>query len=629
MCGIVGVWDAQKQTTVETVAAMSACLKHRGPDDSGTYFADEYGISLAQQRLSLIDLSAAGHQPMQIGSHVIVYNGEVYNYQAIREELSALGISFTGDSDTEVVLRAWQQWGSDALDKFRGMFAFAIWDTKKQLLTLCRDRAGVKPLYLYHHDGLLIFSSELKAILRHPAVMKEIDQDALQLFLQLGYVPAPHSIFQHIQKILPAHYLTVDASALVTTKRYWQIDHTQNNTLDVETALTELEQRVNDSCRLRMIADVPVGVFLSGGIDSSLVTATLKKQGFDNLATFTIGFAEATHDEAIHARAVATHLGTKHHELTCTSKEAQEIIPELPKIFDEPFADASAIPTYLVSQFAREHVTAALSADGGDELFGGYQRYAYGDTLHRWFKRLPPGLGWFFWMVGKMVTILAIVRLLHPRFIHKFNKIHSFYTNRTDSVGMYATQQSYYTPHEVSRLLKNPTTSFVRQLFARLPGIPSLNYVRTLQKIDFHTYLPDDILVKVDRASMACSLEGREPLLDHTLVEFAATLPDELMHKELGNKYMLRQLLYKYLPQELVDRPKQGFGVPLDDWLRGDLRHLLDEFLDCSDIARQGLFNPAMVEKEKKDFLSGAQPYNRVWNLVVFQMWYKCYLGRT
>ena len=626
MCGIIGVWDKNKSTTEVDVVNMALSIRHRGHDDNGTYVDDDAGILLAHQRLSLIDLSSAGHQPMIMDHKIIVYNGEIYNFTIIRDELKAKGISFISNSDTEVLLRAWQVWGPSSLQKFRGMFAFAIWDKSKQELTLCRDRVGVKPLYLYQKDDLLIFASEIKAILAHPKVKRELDHEALQLFLQLGYVPAPYSIFKDIQKVLPAHYLTIDSGHKIQVTRYWNPEPLTIESTDEKTALLELEKIITEACKLRMIADVPVGVFLSGGIDSSLVTAVLKKQGYANLSTFTIGFAESSHNEAGYAKAVAEYLGTDHHELICTTKDAQEIIPKLPAMFDEPFADASAIPTYLLSQLAKQHVTAALSADGGDELFGGYARYQSGQNIFSTFAVLPPGIGWLIWSAAQATQILVRLKLVHPNRVHKFKKAYLYYQHRASIIESYATQQSYFTPDELRRLLKQPATTFLKNIYERISLTSITNHLRKLQQLDFHTYLPDGVLVKVDRASMAVSLEGREPLLDHRLIEFAVALPDALIHKEPGNKYLLRKLLYQYLPQEMVDRPKQGFGVPLNDWLKGDLTWLLDTYLNEELIKKQGIFSYDVIQQEKKAFSTGAQPYNRIWNIIVFQMWYKEYL---
>ncbi|MCA9361431.1 asparagine synthase (glutamine-hydrolyzing) [Candidatus Kaiserbacteria bacterium] len=632
MCGIVGVWDKNKETTADFVDSMTKCLSHRGPDDSG-YFADKnLQIHLSQRRLSIIDLSESGHQPMKIDDYVIAYNGEIYNYKEVKTELEKNNVVFNGDSDTEVLLRAWQQWGSASLDKFRGMFAFAIWDINNQELVLCRDRVGVKPLYLYQNDNLLIFASEIKAILAHPKVKRELDNEALQLFLQSGYVPAPYSIFKNIKKVLPSQLLIVDKEHNISSNTYWSPEslnsrHKVSADIDEATALNELENIIIESCSLRMIADVPVGVFLSGGIDSSLVTAVLKKQGYDNLSTFTIGFSENSHNEAVYAKAVAEHLGTKHHELLCTAKDAQEIIPKLPEMFDEPFADASAIPTYLLAQFARINVTAALSADGGDEIFGGYTRYNSGLNIYNKFKKLPSGIGWFILVVAKLSNFASAVGLIHQNKVHKFKKAHLYYKNRHSITDSYATQNSYFTDREVNQLLLKPKFLFLKDLYSHVSISSIKNHIRKLQRIDFNTYLPDDVLVKVDRASMSVGLEGREPLLDHHIIEYAAGLSDALLHKEVGNKYLLRQLLYKYIPRELVDRPKQGFGVPLNDWLKGDLSWLMDEYLEKDFIEKQGIFDYSIVENERQAFLSGAQPYNRIWNIIVFQMWYKRYLN--
>lgn len=626
MCGILGVLDKDKKTTTMQIESMLKCLQHRGPDDKGSFIDTERGVWLGQHRLSLIDLSPAGHQPMTVGSHTIVYNGEVYNYTEIRKELSALGVRCSGDSDTEVVLRAWQQWGGESLKKFRGMFAFAIWDSDTNTLTLCRDRVGVKPLYFYQQDSLIIFASELKAIFAHPRVAREIDNDALQLYLQLGYVPAPYSIFKNISKVLPGHLLTIDNTYNVYSKQYWNFadySGTTKQQVSETDALNELERRITDSATLRMIADVPVGVFLSGGIDSSLVTAVLKKQGFDNLSTFTIGFEESTHNEATHAKKVAEHLRTKHHELFCTTKDAQEIIPQLPTIFDEPFADASAIPTYLLSQFAKQHVTAALSADGGDELFGGYTRYHSVANIQRKFSRLPPGLGWFWNLISATVPKLSQWGVLPNRTTDKFKRVHLYYKYRHNLPACYAALQSSFTDAEIVRLLQQPQQYFLQHLYHKYHTTKVNHPMRSLQHIDFHSYLPDDVLTKVDRTTMAVSLEGREPLLDQSVIEYSAGLPDTLMHKDPGNKYLLRQLLYKYIPRELVDRPKQGFGVPLNEWLRSDLSWLIDEYLSKAAVEQHGLFSYTQVERIVADFRAGHDTYKKTWHLIVFQMWYQ------
>jgi len=626
MCGIVGVWDKTGNTTKGCVQEMTATLAHRGPDDIGDFHDVSAGVFLGHRRLSLIDLSPGGHQPMHIDGCTITYNGEIYNYQDIREELAAEGVVCTSNSDTEVLLRAWILWGPAAVEKFRGMFAFVIWDANAQKLFICRDRVGVKPMYFYHRNNLFACASELKALLVHPSIKKEIDHEALPLFLQLGYVPAPYSIFKHIAKLEQGSYLVIDDSMNLTMHRYWRIDDyyktAQKEVHREDDVLDTLEKKLKESFQLHMIADVPVGVFLSGGIDSSLVTALLKKSGHDNLKTFTIGFAENTHDESKYAKAVAKHLGTEHYELRCTAKEAKEIILKLPEMYDEPFADASAIPTYLLSKFAKGKVTAALSADGGDELFGGYTRYRSGQHIFTTFKKLPAGLGPLIALSVQGAMLLARLGLIHPNRVHKFRKAHLYYTHRHSIAESYATQNSYFSNSEIAKLLKQPQTTFLSDMYNKLFPAAITHHIRKLQHIDFHTYLPDDILAKVDRATMAVSLEGREPLLDHRIIEYTATLPDSLMHKEAGNKYLLRQLLYRYIPRELVDRPKQGFGVPLNEWLKGDLAWLLEKYLDKEALEKQDIFNYESVEKERQDFLRGAQPYNRIWNIIIFQMWY-------
>lgn len=622
MCGILGVVDTTKQTTKAQVAAMLERLAHRGPDGAGLY-ADTTAF-VGNRRLALLDISDTGAQPMQHeGRYVISYNGEIYNFADVKTKLEALGATFAGNSDTEVLLKAWARWGVAAVEHFRGMFAFVVWDAQQQMLWAVRDRVGVKPLYYWHDAHRCVCASELKALCTHPATPRTLNQSALALYLQLGYVPAPHSVYEGVHKLLPGHYLCY-CKGKVTVSPYWQfpVFGAQTQSPVDETAL---EEKLTEAARLRMVADMPVGVFLSGGVDSSLVTALLAQAGYTDLKTFTIGFDEKRHNEAGHARAVAAHLHTTHYEKTCGVAEAAAIIPRLPTVYDEPFADPSAIPTYLLAEHARCEVTAALSADGGDELFGGYHRYRYILARHRRFGYLPPGLGVVFEGAIRIVAKLGRRGGRPARLLHKLNKAAAYYQARHCLAAMYAVAVSQFTDRELAALLVRPVAATATELFTARAATATATTGAVLQQLDAQTYLPDNILAKVDRASMAVSLEAREPLLDHHLIEYVAALPARLIHKQLGTKYMLRRLLYRYVPRALVERPKQGFGVPLDCWLRGELRHLLDTYLDAVFIKQQGIFNPEMVAKEKQDFLSGAQPYNRVWHLIVFQMWYEQY----
>lgn len=632
MCGIVGVFDTKKDTSKEVVSAMAKKLTHRGPDDAGSWQDESRLCTFGFQRLAFFDLTAAGHQPMSYQNFTVVLNGEIYNYESIREELKSIGHTFVSNSDTEVLLHAWSEWGGDAVHKLRGMFAFAIFDNDEKELYMYRDRFGVKPLYYFEHDGLFAFASEIKALLEHPVIQKNkiLDDEALSLFFQLSYIPAPWSIFKNIKKLEAAHCLKISSAGAVTKKQYWDINdyYQTGNTQTEAEIIEELDRRFKEAFSLRMLADRPVGMFLSGGVDSSLVAGVLARQ-YDNLQTFTIGFAESDHNEAPYAEDVASYLQTKQHTKYCTPAESKAVLTQLSQIYDEPFADASAIPTYLVSQFAHENVVASLSADGGDELFGGYNSYKSMGNLIKLLNRLTYFGGRT--TIHFLVFILRLgvaVNVLPKRLLHKAEKVAELYPLRQNIPELFARFHSHYSAVEVKDLLVNRETISAAEVFASKKPTKDIGIERTLQHIDLHLYMPDDILVKVDRSTMACSLEGREPLLDHTVVEYIASLPYEKLLNKNTSKGLLKKVLYKYVPQQLVDRPKQGFGVPLDTWLKGDLKYLLDTYLDEGEIAEAGILDSKMVAKEKEDFLSGKRPYTRVWNIIVFQMWYKEYLNK-
>jgi asparagine synthase (glutamine-hydrolysing) len=633
MCGIVGILDTNKKTTHADVSAMSGMCAHRGPDDSGFWQNEEGTVLFGFRRLAFFDITSAGHQPMHSDGLSIVFNGEIYNHRDIRSELEACGHTFVSTSDTEVILHAWREWGHDAVARFRGMFAFVLYDERSGEMHVYRDRFGVKPLYYYHKDGLFACASEIKALLEHPRIGQDraIDPEGLPLFLQLSYVPAPWSIFKDIRKLEAGHSMTLNAQGALEKRRYWDIEDfyaPASGPHDVEVA-TKLDRLCGEAFSLRMLSDRPVGMFLSGGVDSSAVAGVLTHHGYTNLETFTIGFAETEHDEADHARKVAAHLGTVHRELRCTPEEARAIIPKLSDVYDEPFGDASAIPTYLVSQFARTHVVASLSADGGDEVFGGYRSYA--STLSfvrkaRWISYV--GGAWTLAALTAFISACARLHLLPQRAVHKFKKAQQLYPVRNDLPRLFARIQSHFGFDEVQSLLAQGSSVSAEDVFARHAPKEAIGAQRTLQHLDLRLYMPDDILVKVDRATMAHSLEGREPLLDHRLVEYVAGLPEDQLIDPRAGKHLLREILYKYVPKELVDRPKQGFGVPLDAWLQGALRHLIDTYLDADRIKREGMFKPAAIEREKAAFFSGHRPYTRIWNLIMFEMWYERWMGQ-
>jgi asparagine synthase (glutamine-hydrolysing) len=617
---------------------MRDTMTYGGPDDAGLFVDTGAGLALGHRRLSIIDLSAGGHQPMAFEDLVLVYNGEVYNYREIRGELEDRGYAFDSTSDSEVVLKAFHCWGFDAVARFRGMWAFALLDRKARRLVLCRDRMGVKPLYWYLKDGLFMFSSELKAFHEHPGFRKELDLKALSLFLQYGYITSPHSIFRWTRKLEPGCFLVVDEKGRTETRRYWAVDgHFRRGMEERERWLKrgeeeiadELEKVLTEAFNLRMVADVPVGMFLSGGIDSSLVTALLQKDSSRPLKTFTIGFHEEEYNEAVWAGKVAGHLGTEHTELYCTQREAFEIIPRLPEFYDEPFGDSSSIPTYLVSRLAKEQVKVSLSADGGDEQFCGYTRY--------WMTRdgigrlpLKPRAGAVLGLLSPEAAF-AVYRALRPvlprwtNFKDKYTKFRNA-LSAPDLVGQYDVTNKYFVPEHVEALgisgAPGNLDGLDREFMEGLDPLSMLMYV------DHNTYLPDDILVKVDRATMQVSLEGREPFLDNRVLEFSAAPPNEFKYSGGVSKRVLRNILYRYVPRELIERPKQGFGVPVYEWFKDELGDLFREYLSVERIRKRGVMDADAVEALVEAFFHGrGVNVHRLWFLLVFEMWAERWMG--
>lgn len=635
MCGITGIWrrDANTEGIAQELRASVASLHHRGPNDRGIW-TGHGGIGLGHARLSILDLSRHGHQPMVSENHrlVMVFNGEVYNFRAIRRELEPLGHTFKGSGDSEVVLAAFQEWGTDALKRFIGMFAIALWDTRSYRLTLIRDRLGVKPLY-YRWDGrTLCFGSELKALRAFSHWTPSIDADALSDYFHLGYINAPLSIYRQVHKLLPGHYLELDLKGEPRTKKYWSVlDEPRDVVASDENALAEqLEALLVDAFKLRMVSDVPVGMFLSGGIDSSLVTALLQNNAGEGVHTFTIGFNEEQYDEAPHAHQIATHLGTKHVERILETKEAAQILPRWGDLYDEPFADSSGIPTYLVSKIASEHVKVVLSADGGDELFSGYTVYT--DVLRRVarLKKIPALLRTAVRTTGRFLDLNAMnwatlnaplpdfIRIgLHKNLTRPASRLYDYISTRTDGE-VYDLALSSWGGNELSRLISG--TGAPRELADRYPGA----FAEKMCLWDLHNYLPGDILAKVDRATMAVSIEGREPLLDHRVVELAFRLPLEMRRGVLGPKHILRRILYKYVPRAMVDRPKKGFGIPIADWLSGPLAELIDQHLGSRRLASEGILDSQLMQRAIQQFrLGDVRAVNRVWTALAFQLWYE------
>jgi len=635
MCGIVGFLDNSGLTKDELaacVARMTDALHHRGPDDSGVWVDASSGLALGHRRLSIVDLSQCGHQPMHssCGRFTIIFNGEIYNHTALRRELETQGRGFRGRSDTEVLLEAIAEWGlDDALARLTGMFAFAVWDQREKKITLVRDRLGIKPVYYGWMNGCFLFGSELKAIRVHPEFNAVIDRDALALYLRHGYVPAPHSIYAGIWKLPPGTFISVSLQAKRIDSRptqWWRMTDVAERGVreglaaTADEAVTELDRRLRESVALRMVADVPLGAFLSGGIDSSTVVALMQSQSSQPVKTFTIGFEEPAYDEAPFAKRVAGHLGTEHTALYVTASEARQVIPRLPELYDEPFADSSQIPTFLVSRLARSQVTVCLSGDGGDELFCGYDRYRY-------MRRLWRRIGWCPRTVRRGVSHLAMAMAgpLGSRMVGRKLRTFSELISIAGSSEFYAKFNSHW--RHVDSLVAGLDAD--EGSFRSLGDEPaSLGFPEHMMYVDSVSYLPDDILVKLDRASMAVGLEARVPVLDHRVVEFAWRLPLELKLRGHETKWLLRRVLEQYVPRELTNRPKMGFGVPIDVWLRGPLREWAEDLLSRQRLRRQGLLNSTPIDTKWNEHVSGCCDWQYLlWDVLMFQAWLERYHG--
>ncbi|MDI6748790.1 MAG: asparagine synthase (glutamine-hydrolyzing) [Rhodocyclaceae bacterium] len=640
---------------------MANTLIHRGPDDVGVWVDADAGIALGHRRLAILDLSPAGHQPMvsTSGRYVIAFNGEIYNHLELRKALSKLGAGGTapawrGHSDTETLLAAFEAWGIEkTLTRCVGMFALALWDRETRTLTLARDRIGEKPLYYGWVRGALVFGSELKALRAYPGFDNVIERRALALFMRHNYVPAPWSIFENIWKLPPGCYVQFAAAELTPgaspsgrgeVKPYWSLREVAEAGLpdpftgSEAEAVVELERLLLQSIAGQMVADVPLGAFLSGGIDSSTVVALMQAQSSRPVKTFTIGFHEGEYNEAEHAKAVARHLGTDHTELYVTPDEAMAVIPKLPALYDEPFADSSQIPTFLVAQLARRHVTVSLSGDGGDELFGGYNRYFWTRSIWRRLTQIPMGLRR---ALAKMLVALPAARwnaffaatrpLLPQRYRvslagDKMHKLAELVTlDSPQAVYRYLVSHWKHPAQELVQGATEPPT-----VLQTTDGWPKALHTDSMGEgleelmmfLDQLTYLPDDILVKVDRAAMGVSLETRVPLLDHRVVEFAWRLPLRFKIRDGQGKWLLRQVLYRYVPKELIERPKMGFGVPLDQWLRGPLREWAEDLLSEERLKREGFLHPAPVRHKWQEHLSGRRNWAYyLWDVLMWEAW--------
>lgn len=642
MCGIAGFLGSVATGGVvdakQVAHLMANTLRHRGPDAEGVW-CDGSSVALAHRRLSILDLSPAGDQPMVSdgGRYVIVFNGEIYNHLDLRKQMRKE--AWRGHSDTETLLAACQAWGiEETLKRTVGMFALALWDRHNRSLTLARDRFGEKPLFYGWQGESFLFGSELKSLVAHPAWRGEVDRDALALFIRYGYVPLPHSIWQGVAKLLPGSLLTLSADApvgvLPAPTFYWRARDVANvpirKGLDEQEAANELDLRLREAISGQMVADVPLGAFLSGGVDSSTVVALMQAQSTRPVRTFTIGFAQGDYNEAEYAKAVAAHLGTAHTELYVSAADAMAVIPRLPDMYDEPFGDVSQIPTHMVAAMARRHVTVSLSGDGGDEMFGGYNRYFLGPSLWRGMRRVPLGIRR---LAAQGITAVSPARLdrmgrllpqrlRQPMVGDRAHKLAGIMT-ATSADDVYR----WLASHE-----RNPESVVVdgrdnrpgRDLWAEYE-------MRLLQRVDFSErmmfndqvgYLTDDILCKVDRAAMAASLETRVPFLDHRVAEFAWQLPLNMKIRNGQGKWLLRQVLYRYVPKTLVERPKQGFGVPIDTWLRGPLRDWAESLLDESRLLSEGYFHPKPIRQKWEEHLSGRRNWQYwLWNVLMFQAW--------
>lgn len=638
MCGIAGFYDYGRRLNPSLLAPivrhMTQTIRHRGPDGSGFFIDAEPGIALGHRRLAVVDLTDAGHQPMTsaCGRFVLTYNGEIFNGPDIRSELGYRSIHFRGHSDTEVIVEAIAAWGVlKTTKKLIGMFAFALWDKETRTLTLVRDRLGIKPLYVAPITGGVIFGSELKAIYAHPSFKSDIDPLAVRSFLRFGYIGAPNTIDKGAEKQKPGTIVTVSASGQIDTETFWSgpdMDKTTSNaashfSLSDDGAIENLHTLLKDAIGRRMEADVPLGAFLSGGIDSSLVVALMQKLGDRPVQTFSIGFQEAGFDESPHARAVAHHLGTDHREWIITPTEAQDVVKRLPTLYDEPFADSSQIPTYLVSEFARRHVTVSLSGDGGDELFGGYNRYLLAGSIWDRIGRIPLSMRSGMAALLKRMPVSMLNTLSHrypalpPQLGSKFLKLSDILKSSNENEFYHGIVSQNDRDWTCGGILGAPSLSHDLHQF-------SGSFLRKMQLCDLMTYLPDDILTKVDRASMAVGLEARVPLLDHRLVEFAFGLPDHLKVRGGETKWILRQVLYQYVPRSLIDRPKMGFGIPLSNWLCGGLKSWADgyiydgiypDYLDMTQVR-------AAWENHQKGTIKAD---NAVWCVLMFLAWYHQY----
>ena len=626
MCGIIGFIDKKK--SINTLNDMLNIQSYRGPDDRGLYFDEKNGVHFGHNRLSIQDLSSYGHQPFvsDCGNYIIVFNGEVYNFKNIRVDLEELGYKFISNSDTEVILYSYKEWGIKCIDKFIGMFAFAILDKINNKLILVRDRAGVKPLYYYTDESQFMFSSEIKSFHKHPEFKKEQNLEVLPCFFQFGYIPAPYTIFKNCFKLEAGHYLELKIDNLeFKITKYWDVNNfylQEKISKSEDEIIEDIEKILDDAIDLRMVSDVPVGVFLSGGYDSSLVASILAKKQGKKINTFTIGFDDEKYNEAKHAKLIAEYLGTNHTEYYMNNSDMLNLVESLPFYYDEPFGDSSALPTMIVSKLARQSVTVALSADGGDEAFCGYSKYfflnKFQNIFSSSFKReiLKTGLNFFSANSVEYINTKLPKNLKQTNIKDKYTKFQRA-INSKSLEEMFENASSYVDKNEIARFLK---VSKNKELFKKWEKIGSIEFLNQMMAIDYKLFMNDDVLTKVDRATMSVSLEGREPLLDHRIIEYMARVPLDIKYKNKQGKYLLRQVLYKYLPKEMVDKPKSGFQIPLNEWLRDELRTMVDKYI-CLEKLDDNIFDINQVLSIKDKFYKGENLGTQIWLILIYQMW--------